>query len=75
MWPALRFGMVLIALQPEERALLLVVREGLYPRGYELHPLVLRLMALGMLDADDDGSPLATPLAEAALAKTTRKLH
>jgi hypothetical protein len=63
-----------IILQPEERALLLVVKAGLYPPGHEEHPLVLRLMALGMLDADD-GHLQTTLLAEAALGRPILKLR
>lgn len=67
--------MLKLALQPEERAMILVVREGLYPPDYEINPIVVRLMALGMLDADEEGNPQLTPLTEAVLAPQLVMMH
>ena len=71
----LRFDMLVLSLQPEERAMILVIREGLYLPGYEINPILVRLMALGMLDADEKGHPKITPLAEAALKPRAGCIH
>jgi hypothetical protein len=67
--------MLKIVLQPEERATLLVIREGLYPPGRAADTMVLRLMALRMLEGDANGNPKITALAEAALAGAGGTLH
>jgi hypothetical protein len=65
-----------IMLQPDEQAALKIVQAGLYPRGHlPDHPVVIRLIALQLLTADEHGNPKLTPLAEAALARMERALH
>ena len=70
-----RSSMTEIALQPEERATLLIVQVGLYPPGLPPNPTVLRLMALRMLAIDERGNPRLTAMAESALVAMQKKLH
>jgi hypothetical protein len=64
-----------LILQPEELATLLVIHEGFYPAGRMHDPMILRLLALGLLDADEQGNWRITHLAEAALARRAGRLH
>ena len=64
-----------IVLQSEEWAALLAIKEGVYPSGRTPDVMVLRLIALRMLEDDEHGNPTITPLAEAALARVTGTLH
>jgi hypothetical protein len=64
-----------IVLQPDEQVALQIIQAGLYPPGLPDHPVVLRLIALRMVEEDERGNLQVTPLAEAALARLTRTLH
>jgi len=64
-----------IVLRPDEQVALQIVQAGLYPPSLPDHPMVLRLIALRMLVADERGNPTLTPLAEAALARRAGALH
>jgi hypothetical protein len=64
-----------IVLQPEERAVLLIVQQGLYPQGREPDAMLLRLIALRMVESDEHGNPKVTLLGEAALARMDGALH
>jgi hypothetical protein len=64
-----------IILQPEERAMLFLIQQGLYPPGREPDPLVLRLIALQLVDVDEQWAPRLTDLAQAALARMEGALH
>jgi hypothetical protein len=64
-----------IVLQPEEQALLLIIKDGLIPAGLIPGPLLLKLMALRMLTSDEHGKPVLTELAEAALARMQGQVH
>jgi hypothetical protein len=67
--------MFTIVLQPEERAMLLVIKEGLYPPGRVPDETVLRLIALRMLVGDEHGNPKVTALGEAATTRLAGTLH
>ncbi len=64
-----------IVLQPEEQALLLIIKDGLIPAALVPGPLLLKLMALRMLTCDEHGNPVLTELAEAALARMQGQVH
>jgi hypothetical protein len=64
-----------IVLQAEEQALLTAIQEGRCAVGAVPGPVVLKLIALGMLASDEHGRPRLTDLAEAALARMQRKIH
>ena len=64
-----------IVLQPEEEALLLIIKDGPISADLISEPLLLKLMALRMLKCDEHGSPVLTELAEAALARMQGQVH
>ena len=64
-----------IVLRPEETALLCAIREGVSPTHEVPGSVLLSLMALRMLKCDEDGNPTLTDLGEAALERTSGKLH
>jgi len=64
-----------IVLQPEEEAMLLAIRDGLYPAVTVPGPVLRRLMALRMLTCGAHGTPSLTDLAEAALARMRGNIH
>lgn len=68
-------SMFRIVLQPEEQELLHVIEEGLYPTDLVPCPVLLKLMALRMLQWDQHGIPRLTELAEAALARMQGKIQ
>ena len=67
--------MFTIVLRPEDRAMLLVIKEGLYPPGRVPDETVLRLIALRMLVGDEYGNPKVTPLGEVATTRLAGTLH
>ena len=64
-----------IVLQPEERAMLLLIKDGLFSPGRVPDAMVQRLTALRMLVCDERGNPKVTPLGEAALARMARAIQ
>jgi hypothetical protein len=64
-----------IVLQPDEAEALRIVRDGLHAPGLPEHPVLVKLLALGMLAADEQGNLQVTPLAEAALARMEGAIH
>src|SRR5437870_4471526 len=64
-----------IVLRPDEQVVLQLIKVGLCPPGLPDQPLVLRIIALGMLQNDEHGNPKLTPLGEAALARVMRGIH
>ena len=64
-----------IVLQPEEEAILHVIREGQYRAAMGADALLLKLMTLRMLVFNEHGDPQLTELAEAALARMNGRMH
>jgi hypothetical protein len=64
-----------IILQPEEQAILRLIRDGLYPSRMVPEPVVHALMALRLVVCDEHGLPRLTQLAEAALARMGGSIH
>jgi hypothetical protein len=73
--PPYRRAMFKIVLQPEEDAVLCAIRDGLCPAAVVPGPVLLKLIALGMVRCDEHGNPSLTDLAEAALARMRGKIH
>lgn len=64
-----------IVLQPEEEAILHVIREGQYRASMDADALLFKLMTLRMLVFNEHGDPQLTELAEAALARMSGRMH
>ena len=64
-----------IVLQPDEVTALRIVQDGFHAPDLPKDPVLVKLLALGMVAADEQGNLQVTPLAEAALARMEGTIH